>query len=149
VFRQLGPQRWRDLPHAEPHHSVFDNERPIGRRCVWTQVAGWTLLPLLLGTVTLATFVFRQDISLMITLHQLGATDGTSNIYRIEYLDDLWVLVQLIEPFELKQPDASERPVLPVQAKAFQPMLPSEDPSTVTQIREAAGLIPAGVVRFK
>ena len=81
----------RDLRDAAPHGSALKNERPIRRHLVWAKVAGRTLLALLFGSFVLATFVFRQDISLMFALHQLRTIHGTPNIYRIEYYDDGWV----------------------------------------------------------
>jgi hypothetical protein len=111
----------RDLRDAEPHGSALASERPIRRHLVWAGMAGRTLLALLFGSFVLATFVFRQDISLMFTLHQLRTIDGTPNIYRIEYYDDGWVGVNKIEPFELRQPNPSEYPAFSAQP-AFHPM---------------------------
>jgi hypothetical protein len=111
----------RDLPDAEPHGSALESEHPIRRHLVWAGMAGRALLVLLFGSFVLAAFVFRQDISLMFTLHQLRTIDGTPNIYRIEYYDDGWVGVNKIEPFELRQPNPSEYPAFSAQP-AFHPM---------------------------
>jgi hypothetical protein len=107
VERVLGrcrPKPRHELPIAAPavpHDASSQSERSIRSCRTATLVSGWTLLALLCAGLTLATFVFRQDISLMITLHQLRSMYGTPNIYRIKYCDDGWTEIQKIEPYEL------------------------------------------------
>src|SRR6185369_4047831 len=85
VLRRCSPKARQDRLIAAPAGSHdFDSQsaRSVRRSRAATHVEGWTLVALLCGGLALAAFVWRQDISLMITLHQLRSMYGTPNIYR-------------------------------------------------------------------
>jgi hypothetical protein len=125
--RALAPfrtRRHRALTSAAPEDSRVHGARSMAGKRVWIQVAGWMLVPVLLGSMALAAFVFRQDIELMMTMRTLRAAYGPTHVYRIEYCDDGWTQIDILGSYELRSPAPNEEPVAAEQQALVEPLSP-------------------------